>query len=104
MLLQKRPPAGIWGGLWCLPEGEDLAAIERRLGLSVESPTSLPGFDHRLSHVRMSIRPVLADSADAVSVQCTPTCGWYEPEAASGLGLPRPVRDLLQKLSDGEYT
>ncbi|HET6591987.1 MAG TPA: A/G-specific adenine glycosylase, partial [Xanthomonadales bacterium] len=28
VLLEKRPPAGIWGGLWCLPEGNDLSAIE----------------------------------------------------------------------------
>ncbi|NND58568.1 MAG: A/G-specific adenine glycosylase, partial [Xanthomonadales bacterium] len=33
ILLHKRPPAGIWGGLWCLPEGESLAEIEQQLGV-----------------------------------------------------------------------
>jgi A/G-specific adenine glycosylase len=103
VLLEKRPPAGIWGGLWCLPEGASLVGIESRLGLKVANPTALPGFEHRLSHVRMSIRPVLADAGKALSVQCSPTRDWYEPVQAARLGLPRPVTDLLRRLNDGEF-
>jgi A/G-specific adenine glycosylase len=103
VLLEKRPPAGIWGGLWCLPDGDSLAGIERRLGLRVADPAVLPGFEHRLSHLRMSIRPVLADAGEALSVQCSPTRDWHEPGQASRLGLPRPVTELLRRLKDGEF-
>ena len=103
VLLEKRPPAGIWGGLWCLPEGDSLAGIEGRLGLRAANPTALPTFEHRLSHVRMSISPVLADAAEALSVQCSATRDWHEPGLATRLGLPRPVTDLLLRLNDGEF-
>ena len=103
VLLEQRPPAGIWGGLWCLPEGDSLANIEARLGLHAEGPVDLPEFEHRLSHLRLSIRPVLADVRDAGQVHCGASCGWFDRAQQQGLGLPRPVADLLQRLHDGEF-
>ena len=46
VLLQKRPPSGIWGGLWSLPEvdeGLDPArALRSRWGLAAASAEALP--------------------------------------------------------------
>jgi A/G-specific adenine glycosylase len=100
VLLEKRPPAGIWGGLWCLPDGEDLAAIEARLGLRATQPLALPAFEHRLSHLRLSLRPVLADGFDATQVQCSAARGWFDPGQQARLGLPQPVTQLLAKIND----
>jgi A/G-specific adenine glycosylase len=103
VLLEKRPPAGIWGGLWCLPEGERLAEIEDRLGISAVRRTALPVFEHRLSHLRMTIHPVLADAAEAGRVQCPAAQGWFECVQLPRLGLPQPVTHLLKRLYDGEF-
>ena len=103
VLLEKRPPAGVWGGLWCLPEGEDLAAIEARLGLRAADPAALPTFEHRLSHLRLSIRPVLANGADATQVQCSANRGWFDAAAQARLGLPQPVTQLLARMNQGEF-
>jgi A/G-specific adenine glycosylase len=103
VLLEKRPPAGVWGGLWCLPEGEDLAAIEARLGLRATAPAALPAFAHRLSHLRLSIRPVLANGADPTQVQCSANRGWFDAAAQGRLGLPQPVRQLLARMNQGEF-
>jgi A/G-specific adenine glycosylase len=103
VLLEKRPPAGIWGGLWCLPDGDSIEAIERRLGLSVSGPTPLPCFGHRLSHIRMTIRPLLADAAKPTQVQCPASRDWFERRQLLQLGLPKPVTDLLNRLHDGEF-
>ena len=102
VLLEKRPPAGIWGGLWCLPEGASLAEIEMRLGLRARGPAELPAFEHRLSHLRLSIRPVLANGHEAAQVQCGASRGWFDREQRARLGLPRPVADLLQRLDDND--
>jgi len=102
VLLEKRPPTGIWGGLWCLPEGDDLATIESRLGLRAVRPVALPEFQHRLSHLRMSIRPLLADALEATQVQCRTSHGWFDRAQLPQLGLPKPVTDLLDRLHDGE--
>jgi A/G-specific adenine glycosylase len=103
ILLEKRPPAGIWGGLWCLPDGDHVAAIEARLGLGTSGAIALPGFEHRLSHVRMSIRPMLADGAEARQVQCSAQRKWFEPGEVGRIGLPRPVTDLLRRMENGEF-
>jgi A/G-specific adenine glycosylase len=100
VLLEQRPPAGIWGGLWCLPDGEDLAAIEARLGLRATGPVALPAFEHRLSHLKLSLRPVLADGFDATRVQCSAARGWFAPGQQARLGLPQPVTQLLAGIND----
>ncbi|NBB92056.1 MAG: A/G-specific adenine glycosylase, partial [Gammaproteobacteria bacterium] len=33
LLLQRRPPSGIWGGLWSLPESGDIASLPRSTAL-----------------------------------------------------------------------
>jgi len=103
ILLERRPPAGIWGGLWCLPDGEALADIEARLGIVALDPAVLPAFEHRLSHVRMSIRPLLTDAMEARQVQCPATRGWFDRGQLPHLGLPKPVTELLNRLHNGEF-
>jgi len=103
VLLEKRPPAGIWGGLWCLPDGDSIKAIEARLGLSVPATTRLPVFEHSLSHLRMSIQPLLADASEATQVQCPVSRDWFDRGQLTRIGLPRPVTELLNRLHDGEF-
>ena len=104
ILLQRRPPAGIWGGLWSLPDGESVAAVEQTLGISCSTTRLLPTVEHRLSHVRMNIYPVLADALDARQVKCSANLGWFERKKQHELGLPKPVTDLLMRLNNGEFT
>jgi A/G-specific adenine glycosylase len=103
VLLEKRPPAGIWGGLWCLPEGGSLESIESDLGISAGKATALPPFEHRLSHVRMTIHPVLATAENARQVKCTEFHDWFRHDQLTDLGLPKPAADLLNRLNDGEF-
>jgi A/G-specific adenine glycosylase len=103
VLLEKRPPTGIWGGLWCLPEGDSIETIALDTGFSVTEPTDLPIIEHRLSHIRMTIHPALATAADATQVKCSPHLHWFKREQQQDLGLPKPVADLLSRLNNGEY-
>jgi len=61
MLMEKRPPSGIWGGLWSLPEllmdevvGE---VVERNWPLVVNGFNDLPAFRHTFSHFHLDITP-----------------------------------------------
>jgi A/G-specific adenine glycosylase len=61
--LEKRPPAGIWGGLYSFPEFEDAAKFEvwlvkRYQSFSHESQ-SLPVISHTFSHFRLHMHPKL---------------------------------------------
>ncbi len=103
ILLEKRPPSGIWGGLWSLPEGSSIEGIEERLGLTASSLSALPPVEHRLSHIRMLIQPTLAAVGSATGVKCSDDQNWFTPAEQSKLGLPKPVSDLLKKVNKGEY-
>ena len=64
ILLEKRPPAGIWGGLWSFPEyssdTELVDWIKTRAVLVSEALTTLPQIRHSFSHFHLDITPVKA--------------------------------------------
>lgn len=104
VLLQKRAPAGIWGGLWCLPDGDNIESVGKALGITPSSVTTLSPLEHRLSHVRMRIQPALANARDAGQVKCSANLGWFDRAQQAELGLPKPVSDLLTRLHNGDFT
>jgi A/G-specific adenine glycosylase len=103
VLLEKRPPAGIWGGLWCLPDAPDLEALEQKTGLTLSDIRLLPPREHRLSNVRMSIQPVLLSTARSQQVKCPTEQCWIALDRQDAIGIPKPVADLLRELNNGEF-
>ena len=87
VLLEKRPPSGIWGGLWCFPEGPD-DAVPR-------DAQPLEPLMHTFSHFRLHIQPLQVDEAAAVADRETL---WYNTAEPQNLGLAAPVRKLLDRL------
>uniref|UniRef100_E6PTL1 Adenine DNA glycosylase n=1 Tax=mine drainage metagenome TaxID=410659 RepID=E6PTL1_9ZZZZ len=95
--LERRGAAGIWPGLWCLPQFDSREQALRhaaQLGaLTEHSPR--PITRHALTHLDLQLEPL--------QVRITPTPGareaggnWFTLPAALALGLPAPVRKLLQ--------
>ena len=102
-LMHKRPPQGIWGGLWSLPECPHDQQIEawcsEHLGLTVDKSTAHPTLSHTFSHFRLHIHPVsaLAQTQTERIMEANGTL-WYNTESISQLGLPAPVQTLVQQL------
>lgn len=100
VLLEKRPPRGLWGGLWTMPQLSDLTEIGmwcKNNGLKVVQLETLDPFRHTFSHFRLHINPIKikvlkSDSLVAGEVE---TLQWHSPDSIAGLGLPAPVRKLL---------
>jgi A/G-specific adenine glycosylase len=102
VLLVKRPPSGIWGGLWSLPMGETVGNIETELGLSDIRTRPLETINHRLSHIHMSIHAAMATSIGASHVKCSSEQSWLDPADHTSIGLPKPVSELLTRIKDGD--
>lgn len=101
VLLEKRPPTGIWGGLWSLPEGdpaEDVQASVQRLGLMAETGGDLAVLTHTFSHYRLRILPSLVHVAHPCPRVEAPGYLWLALNDALDAALPTPVRKLLQGL------
>ena len=105
VLLERRPPAGIWGGLWCLPQADDMAsarALAERLGVDWPGRRTLPAIAHGFTHYHLAIAPVLLHAArlprSATGVE-EPGRVWLPLSDAHGAALPAPVKKLLASLA-----
>ena len=102
ILLEKRPPAGIWGGLWSLPECDGDAAqwVEQQFGLNVIEQESWTPFRHTFSHYHLDITPQilrLANTHTARVMEGRET-NWYKADQANNIGCAAPVTKLLASL------
>ena len=85
VLLERRPSAGIWGGLWCFPDRKVFKSTKARL---------LPAFEHGFTHFRLRIQPRRIEGSFGES----PGRLWIEPDDARRAAVPAPVRKLLEAL------
>lgn len=99
LFLERRPSAGVWGGLWSLPEAQDtLSAVSfciNRYGMHVDFDPPLSDVQHAFTHFNLTITPLPGLRLDAVTT-ANPLADWFDISDALKLGLPAPVRRLLE--------
>ena len=106
LFLERRPPTGIWGGLWSLPECEPDADVvdqcRSKWGMDVESVQELDGWRHTFSHYHLDIRPVLVAVRPAAdtAMEGGDTL-WYKAGSPLRHGLAAPVKRLLARWNEG---
>ena len=101
VLLERRGPQGVWSGLWSLPEADDTDAAWRvaQQHAVIDDAQALTPFVHVFSHYRLRIEPLLFDDATAhPAIADNPHLRWCGADELAALGLPAPVRSLLQSL------
>lgn len=111
VLLERRPQHGIWGGLWCLPEVKSVAQARTFLGRCVGPVKGRPvrrksgvlaEIHHAFTHFQLTITPLYVDCGQSTFVKDGTDRVWYDPCEPAPLGLPAPVRELLERLSGSE--
>jgi A/G-specific adenine glycosylase len=102
VLLAKRPPAGIWGGLWSLPEADRKTDLEsyclKRFGVHVVEIEPLPGIAHGFTHFKLDIHPLRLRVSALAPHAAEPGVMWLPFEDARGAAIPAPVRRILAAL------
>jgi len=102
VLLEKRPPSGIWGGLWSLPQAADeasLAVYAQRFGAYAPF-AKMTMLTHVFTHFKLEIEPRLADLEQAAAYLADgDDYAWVTLTEIEAYGLPAPVRRLLEGLS-----
>jgi A/G-specific adenine glycosylase len=104
VLLERRPPTGIWGGLWSLPEAADEAALAvRARELGAENALArLAPLTHTFTHFKLDIEPRLADcdmrAPQGASELRDEESAWVPLDELDAYGVPAPVRKLLEGL------
>ncbi|WP_417551248.1 A/G-specific adenine glycosylase [Methylophaga sp.] len=103
ILLEQRPQSGIWGGLWSFPEGQTAEAAEHILPIkNITFKSTTPEIKHVFSHFKLNIQPYIftADPIDMVAENKQHI--WVKIDQALTLGLPAPVKQLIEFLSSTE--
>jgi A/G-specific adenine glycosylase len=98
VLLESRPPSGIWGGLLSLPElagGDPALWLQQRLGCQAIAVSPAPTFVHAFSHFHLRISPLIC-RVWPVTVAMEPGWRWLRQEEIPGAALPSPVRRILE--------
>ncbi|MFB6259978.1 MAG: A/G-specific adenine glycosylase [Thiohalorhabdaceae bacterium] len=97
LLLERRPPTGFWGGLWCPPlverkaeDPEEAAqALSRKLGGTFSVIERQPVFRHTFSHFHLDLVPVRLTWRSGGAAEGD--LKWARPEDRDHLGLPAAV-------------
>jgi len=98
LLLERRPPSGLWGGLLVPPEG-DIETSLSRLGLNNVSLRTLPDLKHTFTHFRLTLKPVLCE-VESHSRLAEPGLEWVELEKAADAGVPAPIAKLIRQVAN----
>lgn len=101
-LLLRRPPHGIWGGLWSFPELAPDESLEgwcalhglRAAGVATEHPA----LRHTFTHFRLTIAPLEIAVEQSASVMDSDQWLWYNVDEPNEVGLAKPVAALLQRM------
>lgn len=103
VLLEKRPPTGIWGGLWVFPQ---LAANDDvtkfcldRLGEVPASIKQWQVYRHTFSHYHFDISPIVIqlDQYPPAAMEANRQL-WYNVSQPVDIGLATPIIKLMAKL------
>jgi A/G-specific adenine glycosylase len=87
VMLEKRPPVGIWGGLWSFPEVNDD-------DVSLQNASPLTKLTHTFTHFKLHIQPQLVLTRKKLQVN-EPRTIWLSLDDAIGAAIPTPVRKIL---------
>ncbi len=102
ILFERRPPVGIWGGLWSLPElpldADVHAAVKARFAADVTVRDELPPVAHGFTHFTLTLYPQRVSARRWPSRAETPGTLWLAPTDARGAALPAPIKKLLRSL------
>jgi A/G-specific adenine glycosylase len=106
VFLVEREAAGVWAGLWSLPE---LASIDELESITAGWPGNsevLAPFVHVLTHRDWHLQPVRwtfpqrsPAAAIARCVERWPSGRWLAPDVALALGVPAPLRRRLHDIA-----
>lgn len=111
ILLEKRPPTGIWGSLYSLPEfnaelshPEAQTAIESKFKIKLNLDEMHDSIQHTFSHFKLEMKPLKLSLLDPNNftrnqIEEDSPFHWYEKSQLHTIGLPAPIAKYLKSLN-----
>jgi len=105
VLLERRPPVGLWGGLWTLPQYDDRESAEAwwtsaAPATPVSASRILPAYAHAFTHFDLTLYPLLVAVRSGGGVADMDRYCWYDPRRPARIGLAKPAVDLIAQAEE----
>lgn len=104
VLLNQRPPTGLWGGLWVFPEFEtydEVLAWCQARDVDLNEAETFPEKRHTFSHYHLDYTPVVCAAPTMQSkIEEGSKSNWYQINSRVKIGLPKPVSELIAQLAN----
>jgi A/G-specific adenine glycosylase len=104
VLLWRRPPSGIWGGLWSLPEVDGVTAVDlwqQSFLAMIQAPKMVQEnvIRHQFTHYSLDISLAIIEMEQLpLEISDSDNYAWVDIGALVDHGMPTPVRKLLSSL------
>ena len=102
VLLQHRPPQGIWGGMWTPPQFDSTQAAstfcETTLSAQLPEAQLMAPLRHAFTHFDLEITPICVQCQKSSMVMEGGGALWYSMRNPARIGLPAPIVTLLARL------
>ncbi|HRD69588.1 MAG TPA: A/G-specific adenine glycosylase [Legionella sp.] len=106
IFLEKRPPTGLWGGLWCFPAIDinqcPLDFIKTNHNISGKKPVPIVTFTHRFSHFHLEIQAIRINAHILGSKLAESGGKWFSHSQLATLGLATPTSKIINKLIEDQ--
>ena len=108
VLLEKRPPVGIWGGLYSLPElawedGKTAQQLHKKIRKAAQPYADVDGVvplekvSHGFSHFTLAIHPYQCTLKREGHLVSEDSHVWYPLHQIRNAPLPAPIKKLLER-------
>lgn len=102
VLVERRPPSGLWGGLWAPPQfdspSEAIAWCTKKIGEPQLDGGVLEPIDHAFTHFDLRLNPLRVRCQLTSQVREDGDLLWYRLESPPRIGLPQPIAKLFERL------
>ena len=106
VLVERRPAAGLWGGLWSPPQFEsEFAALDwvrREIGEPERGSQHLSPIHHAFTHFDLRLNPLRVKCRPSPQVHDGDDRLWYRLQDPPRVGLPQPILKLFERLRSAE--
>jgi len=105
ILFYRRPEHGLWGGLWSLPEAEDLetlTAFTQQQFNAHEEGEDLPDISHAFSHYTLIATPItMHGKQKKIKTNSIDKYYWHNIQKPLPKGIPTLISKILKELTHG---
>ncbi len=99
ILMKKRPPTGLWGGLYGFIETESLESVMQQYDLTENTCKRLTPFTHTFSHFQLHITPVLVElNSFPNNIVTEDNQRWFDILAPIEVGLAAPTQKIVNEI------